>query len=86
LVTPAGGRLWRFKYRFPNGGSGRKEKCLALGAYPEVSLKEARADRDEARRDLRHGIDPAVKRRAEERSPANTFQAVALELLEILRR
>jgi hypothetical protein len=57
LITPARGRLWRLKYRFPSGGP---EKLLALGAYPEVSLKEARDDRDEARSDLRKGIDPAV--------------------------
>jgi hypothetical protein len=79
----ARGRLWRFKYRFPSGGP---EKLLALGAYPEVSLKEARDDRDEARSDLRKGIDPAVKRRAEAHSPANTFKAVALELFAILRK
>src|SRR5258708_65402 len=86
LISPAGGRLWRFKYRFPSSGPGKKEKLLALGAYPEVSLKEAREDRDQARKDLRRGIDPAVKRRAEEHSPANTFKAVALELLAILRK
>ncbi|MEP7247193.1 MAG: integrase arm-type DNA-binding domain-containing protein [Gammaproteobacteria bacterium] len=86
LVTPAGGRLWRFKYHFPRGGPGKKEKSLAFGVYPDVSLKEARADRDEARRDLRHGIDPGVKRRAEAHSPANSFKAVASELLEILTK
>jgi integrase len=57
-----------------------------LGAYAEVSLKEAREARDEARRDLRHGIDPGPKRRSEALSPANTFEAVALELLAILRK
>jgi integrase len=83
LITPTRGRLWRLKYRFPSGGP---EKLLALGAYPEVSLKEARDDRDEARSDLRKGIDPAVRRRAEAHSPANTFKAVALELFAILRK
>jgi integrase len=86
LITPAGGRLWRFKYRFPSSGPGKKEKQLALGSYPLVSLKDARADRDEARRDLRHGIDPAVRWRAEQHSPSNTFKAVALELMETLRK
>lgn len=86
LLTPSGSRLWRFKYRFPINGPLRKEKLLALGAYPEVSLKEAREDRDEARRDLRHGIDPAVKRKAQEQSAADTFKAVALELFAILRK
>lgn len=42
LLTPSGSRLWRFKYRFPINGPLRKEKALALGAYLEVSLKEAR--------------------------------------------
>ena len=45
LVTPAGGRLWRFKYR--HGGV---EKLLTLGAYPDVSPKRAREKRDDARR------------------------------------
>ena len=45
LVTPSGGKLWRLKYRVDG-----KEKLLALGAYPEVSLKAARARRDDARR------------------------------------
>ena len=49
-------------------------------------MKEARDDRDEARSDLRKGIDPAEKRRAEKHSATNTFKAVALELLGILRK
>lgn len=76
LITPGGSRLWRFRYRFPRSGPGKREKVLALGAYPEVSLKEARGDRDEARRDLRHGIDPGVKRQAEAHSPRDTLKAV----------
>lgn len=44
LVTPSGGKLWRFNYRY-NG----KYKTLALGAYPERSLADARGDRDNAR-------------------------------------
>lgn len=86
LITPAGGKLWRFRNRFPRRGPGKKEKDLALGTYPEVSLREAREERDEARRDLRHGIDPSAKRRAEKHSAANTFEAVARELLSILRK
>ncbi|MCL5259730.1 MAG: Arm DNA-binding domain-containing protein [Nitrospirae bacterium] len=42
LVTPAGGYLWRFKYRF-----GGKQKSLSFGTYPDISLKEARMKRDE---------------------------------------
>jgi len=44
-VTSAGGKLWRLKYRF-NG----KEKLLSMGGYPDISLKDARARRDEARK------------------------------------
>ena len=44
-VRPNGGRYWRLKYRFAG-----KEKALPLGAYPEVSLKEARAKRDAAKK------------------------------------
>src|SRR5882724_13518185 len=44
LLTPRGSRLWRFKYRFPPRVPGNKEKCLSLGAYPEVSLERARSD------------------------------------------
>jgi hypothetical protein len=60
LVNPSGSRLWRLKYRF-----GNKETCLSFGAYPEVSLAEARKQRDLARAQLRAGIDPMEARRAE---------------------
>ncbi len=59
-VTPAGGKHWRFKYRF-----GGKEKLLSLGAYPDVSLARAREKRDDARRLLADGIDPSARRKAE---------------------
>ncbi|HKT74322.1 MAG TPA: integrase arm-type DNA-binding domain-containing protein [Steroidobacteraceae bacterium] len=76
LVTPAGGRLWRFRYRL-----GGVEKLLTLGAYPEVSLKRARDKRDDARRNVSDGIDPSAKRRAEHDAITNTFVAVADEWL-----
>ena len=60
LVTPNGGRRWRFKYRFEG-----KTKILALGLYPEVSLNDARSRRDAARELLNQGIDPSVIRREE---------------------
>lgn len=76
LVSPTGGKLWRLKYRF-----GGKEKLLALGAYPEVGLKQARDRRDEARKKLAAGIDPAAERReakrAAEVAATNSFEAVA---------
>jgi Arm DNA-binding domain len=59
LVTPGGSKLWRFRYRF-----GGRENMLALGAYPAVSLADARSKRDEARKLLADGKDPAVKRLA----------------------
>lgn len=75
-VTAAGGKYWRLKYR--HGG---KEKRLALGVYPEVSLAQAREARDEARKALKNGTDPGqLKREAKLASAfdqANTFEAVA---------
>jgi integrase len=76
LVTPARGRLWRFRYK-----RGGVEKLLTLGQYPDVSLKRAREKRDDARRLLSDGVDPTLKRRAEEASATNTFKAVADEWL-----
>jgi len=77
LVTPAGGKLWRLKYRF-----GGKARLLALGAYPEISLTEARAKRTEARRMVANGIDPMAARKEQQRakvSEAATFEVVARE-------
>lgn len=76
LVTPAGGKLWRFKYRFTG-----KEKTLSIGSYPEVSLAEARERLEKARKQLRDGIDPsAAKQAAKARLIAkheHTFKGVA---------
>lgn len=77
-VSPAGGKYWRFKYRFAG-----KEKRLALGVYPEVGGKEARLRRDEARRLLANGIDPGIERKVQKAATveraANSFEAVARE-------
>ena len=81
LVTAAGGRLWRFRYRL--GGA---EKLLTLGAYPDVSLKRAREKRDDARKLVAEGIDPSAKRQAERSAAANTFVAVADEWLMTKKR
>lgn len=79
-VTAAGGRYWRMKYRFAG-----KEKLLAFGVYPEVSLKEARERRDAARRLLDQGEDPgALRKVAKARAmheSINTFEAVARDWL-----
>lgn len=85
LVQPSGGMLWRFKYRTDGrdeaGNPKRIEKKLGFGTYPEVSLKDARELRDEARAMLAKGLDPAdQKRRAKQAAKigaANTFAAVA---------
>lgn len=77
-VTPKGGRYWRLKYRF-----GGKEKLLALGVYPEVSLKDARAKRDDAKRQIATGIDPGDVKKAQKTSLLeggdNSFEAIARE-------
>lgn len=61
-ITPAGGKRWRQKYRFTG-----KEKLLAHGTYPDVSLAEARERRDKARKLLANGVDPGQHRQAEGR-------------------
>lgn len=80
LVNPRGSKLWRVKYRM--GGVERK---LALGAYPEITLAEARAARDAARRQLAHAVDPnAAKRQARIEASIraeNSFESVAEELI-----
>ena len=73
------GKYWRLAYRM-NG----KQKTLALGVYPAVSLAQARARRDKAREQLAEGVDPGLAKREERQTrtgaAANTFRVVALEL------
>lgn len=76
LVTPSGGKLWRFKYRRP---STRKENSLALGGYPDTSLADARELRDAARKLLAAGLDPGEQRQAERKAAGATFEVVARE-------
>lgn len=80
-VAPAGGRWWRFAYRF-----GGKRKLISLGTYPDTSLVAARERRDEARRLLASGVDPSAHRKAAKREAlvrdANSFEAVAREWYE----
>jgi len=78
LVTPTGGRLWRFKYRVQG-----REKLISLGAYPDVTLKRARERRDAARKLLAHGVDPSVQRQAERAALAQSFEGVAKEWLDL---
>jgi integrase len=76
FVTPSGGKLWRWKYRF-NGA----QKLMALGKYPEVSLAVARDRHAAARRQLAAGSDPMAVRKAEkvalQTSAESSFQCVA---------
>jgi integrase len=81
LVTPTGGRLWRFRYRM-----GGVEKLLSLGAYPDVPLKRAREKREDARKLVADGIDPSAKRQAERATQVETFEAIAKEWLELQSR
>lgn len=80
-VTPKGGKYWRFKYRFAG-----KEKRLALGVYPDLSLADARELHAQARKALALGDDPSeVKREVKRRSALNsenTFEAIANEWCE----
>lgn len=79
-ITPAGTKLWRYRYRF-NG----KASMAALGEYPSVSLADARTERERLRALLRAGANPTLVARAERAARAeqgaNTFGAVALERL-----
>ena len=60
LIHPNGSKYWRLQYRFAG-----KQKLLALGVYPAVSLADARNRRDDARRLIAAGIDPSEKKKAE---------------------
>lgn len=81
LIKPNGGKYWRFKYLYVG-----KEKLLALGTYPEISLNDAREKRHTARKLLANGADPSSKRKEEKRRKAynaeNSFQVVAKEWFE----
>ena len=76
LVTPQGSKLWRVKYRFAH-----KDQLLSLGAYPEVTLKQARVGRDEVRRQVTAGIDPSAARKALKATQAGegSFEVLARE-------
>jgi integrase len=76
LVSPSGGKWWRFKYRF-----GGKEKLLALGTYPEISLADARQRREDARKLIANGVDPSDVKKAQKASiistTENSFEVIA---------
>ena len=79
-LTPNGSKYWRLKYRFHG-----KEKLLALGVYPDVSLALAREKRDDARKLLASDIDPSTHRKVIKNATidraANSFELVTRELM-----
>ncbi len=81
LLTTSGGRLWRYKYRFAD-----KEKLLAIGAYPDVSLSDAREACADARRKVAKGVDPSEQKKRDKRdrilAANNSFELVAREWFE----
>ena len=81
LLQPAGGKWWRYKYRFLG-----KEKLLALGSYPDVSLAEARERHVHARKALAAGSDPSEVKKEAKRilllKHENNFEAIAREWYE----
>jgi integrase len=85
LISPQGSKLWRLAYRF-----GGKQKTLALGIYPTVTLSDARQKRDGAKRLLASGIDPSQQAKLDKISrrqlSLNTFNAVADEFLHKAER
>ena len=80
FVSPSGGKLWRLAYRY-----GGKQKLLSFGPYPAVGLADARAKREEAKKQLASHVDPAhwqkLEKQSKADSSANTFKALADEFL-----
>lgn len=80
-ISTTGSKLWRLNYRY-----GGKQKLLSFGAYPGVSLAQAREKRESAKALLAEGIDPSEKRKAdkkaEEAITRDTFENIAVELIE----
>jgi hypothetical protein len=81
IVRPSGGKLWRLKYRYQG-----KEQQLTIGVYPDVGLKDARDRRDEARKAIAAGGNPAFEKKraaiAASVSANNTFRAIAQEYID----
>ena len=82
LIKPNGSKLWRLAYRFAG-----KQKTLALGAYPIISLADARSEREEAKRYLAREIDPSAQRKANRQAGKDSsFRAIAEEVIAKLER
>ena len=82
LIRPNGAKLWRFRYRF-NG----KPCSLSLGAYPDVTLQEARLERDRLKKLIKQGINPSVQRQEDKfmaaKSLTNSFESVARDWFDV---
>jgi len=78
LVTPSGGKLWRYDYRY-----GGKRKIISFGSYPAITLADARQRRDDAKRLLANGVDPGEVKKAQKAAivaeTENSFEVVARE-------
>lgn len=78
LVTPTSGKLWRFDYRFDE-----KRKTIAFGAYPSITLADARQRREDAKKLLANGVDPGEMKKAIKLAhielKENSFEIVARE-------
>lgn len=90
FITPTGAKSWRFDYRFPKGG---KRHVVVYGAWPDVSLSEARKKHDAARLQLANGLNPAAEKKkqneltkaaqdAEQKAKKNTFRGIGAEWYE----
>lgn len=80
-IAPTGGKLWRLKYRFAG-----KEKRLAIGTYPAITLAEARDRREQAKKLLANAVDPGEHKKAQKSArldrAANSFEVIAREWFE----
>jgi len=78
MMHPNGSKCWRLQYRFDG-----KQKTLAQGVYPEISLSEARQRRDEAKRKIANGIEPSEQKKVDKQTRKiaieNNFKALTLE-------
>lgn len=77
LITPSGGKLWRLKYRF-----GGKEKLLSFGSFPQITLSDARKDKEKAKTLIAQGLDPSEEKKEQEAArnkEKETFEVIARE-------
>jgi len=84
IISPSGGKWWRFKYSFAG-----KENTISFGTYPEVSLADARQRREEVRKLLTKGVDPSTARKQERAEKdelrSNRFESIAREWHEKMK-